>query len=385
MKLLTILSLLACLLPANLHAQDREINGRVLDSRRAPVAEATVSTFWRANGRAKRPDGTDFDLDNRSELEEYWGRLGQMAPLSLDSSQAVTDGSGHFKVVVHNGRQRTLMAMDASRSMGGIAELPDDATASERLIEITLVPLATVKARFRSSQHSKAFQWTHAYVELMPDPKKPLAIDRLISCGSFDGRLEFRLPPGDYQLDAYASSNLQSEDIDLRVHPTTKFTVRALDSEIDLGVLQLTAAPPDRNVLERQSKDEGRWHNVTEHYGEIAPEWHSVDGCGIDHKKNIGQLHGKWVLLDFWGLGCAPCLGRGIPKLMDFYEKNSSSKSKFEIVGVCIDHSGEITTMRQLESRLATIECMCGKERRFRSQLFLTIRSRRGNAMVFPD
>ena len=348
-------SLLACLLPAILHAQDRAISGRVLDAKGTPVAKATVSTFWRANGSAKRPDGTDFDLNHRSELVEYWSRLGQMAPLSLDDSQAVTDVRGPFKVVVHNVRPRTLIAMDASRNIGAIAELPDDATA-ERMIEIKLVPLATVKARIRSSQNSNAFQWTHAYVELTPDPKNPLAIHRLISCGSFDGRLEFRLPPGDYQLDAYASSNLQSEDIDLRVHTVPEFTVRETDSEIDLGVLELTAAPPDRNVLERESKDKGRWRDATEHYGEIAPEWHSVDGRGIDHRKNIGQLQGKWVLLDFWGLGCAPCLGRGIPKLMEFYEKNAKSKSKFEIVGVCIDYSGEIATVCELESRLAAIE-----------------------------
>ena len=109
-------SLLACLLPAILHAQDRAISGRVLDAKGTPVAKATVSTFWRANGSAKRPDGTDFDLNHRSELVEYWSRLGQMAPLSLDDSQAVTDVRGHFKVVVHNVRQRTLIAMDASRN-----------------------------------------------------------------------------------------------------------------------------------------------------------------------------------------------------------------------------------------------------------------------------
>jgi len=357
-KLFVHLSLFACLLSANLHAEDREMSGRVLDRTGAPVTKATVSTFWRANGSAKRPDGTDYvlDLDKRSELEEYWGRLGQMAPLSLDSAQAVTDEEGNFKVVLHNGRQRLLMAMDASRTIGGIAELPDDVNASRKTIEITLVPMATVKAKFRSSQHSKGFQFTHAYVELLPDPTRPLANDRVISCGSFDRRLEFRLPPGDYQLDAYAISNLQSEEIDLRVHPTTKFTVRESDSEIDLGVLELTEAPPDRNVLERQSKDAGRWHNVTQHYGEVAPEWYSVDGRGIDHKKNIGQLRGKWVVLDFWGMSCAPCLARGIPKMIDFYEKNSKFRERFEVIGLCIDFTGEIDAMLKLDKALSSVE-----------------------------
>ena len=77
-----------------LHAQEREISGRIVDSKGAPVANATVSTFWRSNGSAKRSDGTDFDLGKRVDLEEFWGRLGQMAPLSVESSQAVSNANG---------------------------------------------------------------------------------------------------------------------------------------------------------------------------------------------------------------------------------------------------------------------------------------------------
>ena len=45
MKLFVHLSLFACLLSANLHAEDREMSGRVLDRTGAPVTKATVSTF----------------------------------------------------------------------------------------------------------------------------------------------------------------------------------------------------------------------------------------------------------------------------------------------------------------------------------------------------
>jgi len=354
-KLAIPISFALCLSVLHVHAQDREISGRVVDSKGAPVVDATVSTFWRSNGSAKRADGTDFDLGKRADLEEFWGRLGQMAPLSVDSSQAVSDANGHFKLVVHNGRQRILMALDAGRNTGGIVELPDNAN-TKQMVEITLVPLVTVKASFRSGQDSKTFEWTHAYAEMRQNPERPLAINRVISCGSFDGRLEFRLPPGDYQLDAYGSSSLQSDDTDLRVHPAPEFTVRHSDSELDLGALELTMAPPDRSMLERQSKTEGRWHDATQHYGEAAPEWYSIDGRGIDHKKNIGQFKGKWVLLDFWGLSCAPCLGRGIPKMMDFYEKNSHLKDQFEIVGVCIDLSGDLDSIEKLDAALESIE-----------------------------
>ena len=355
MKLAIPICFALCLSALNLHAQNREISGRVLDNKGAPVVDARVSTFWRSNGSAKHFDGTDYDLGNRAELEEFWGRLGQMAPLSVDTSQAVTDAKGHFKLVAHNGRQRILMALDAGGDTGGIVELPDNAN-SEQKIEITLVPLVTVKARFGSARDTKTFEWTHAYVEMRPNPERPLAIDRVISCGSFDGRLEFRLPPGNYKLDAYGSSSLQSDDTDLFVHPTPEFTVRQSESELDLGVLELTMAPPDRSMLERQSKAEGLWQDATKQYGEAAPQWYSIDGRGIDHKKNIGQFKGKWVLLDFWGLSCAPCLGHGIPKMMGFYEKNSHLKDQFEIVGICIDYSGELDTMEKLDAAMEPIE-----------------------------
>jgi hypothetical protein len=41
---------------------------------------------------------------------------------------------------------------------------------------------------------------------------------------------------------------------------------------------------------------------------------------------------------------------------MDFYEKNARFKSRFEVVGLCIDYSGEIGTMTKLDSKVAPIE-----------------------------
>ena len=331
-------------------SQERSITGRVVEQEGKPVAKASVSPFWSANGSRRRSDGTAFDLQDTEQLHQYWGRLGQM-----ESDQAMrTDDDGSFTVSL-GWRDRALFAMDADRTHGCIVEVPQTSESGGPLV-IQLARLATVTGKFRSSVESKSIAWSHIYVELPLNAKNPLASNRVISCGSFDRRFEVRLPPGTYHLDAYGVSDLTADVMDLGVHPAPQFTVRNTDTVLDIGVFDMTLAPPDRNFLENESKQEGRWDDYTKHYGELAPEWNSIDGRGIDHRKNLKVLRGKWVLLDFWGMSCAPCLKDGIPKMMEFYERNSKSKSRFEIIGVCIDYSGEIDDMSKLDKALSQIE-----------------------------
>jgi thiol-disulfide isomerase/thioredoxin len=331
-------------------SQERSISGRVVNTEGMPVANVSVATFWRANGSSRKSDGTEFDLQDKAQLLEYWGRLGQMEP--SDSTETKVDGT--FTISPRS-RDRALFALTADRNYGCISEVAENAYKDSEIV-MRLTRLVTVTAEFRTSVKGKSFDWCHAYVELLPDEKNPLANNRLISCGSFDRRFEARLPPGDYQLDAYAVSDSVADIIDLRVQPAPKFTVRSTDTELDIGVLDLTVAPPSREVLERESKQAARWNDYTKHYGEPAPDWYSVDGRGIDHQKNLQSLKGKWVILDFWGISCAPCLGRGIPKMMDFYERNAKSRERFEVIGICIDFTGEIDRMSELDKALSSIE-----------------------------
>lgn len=42
--------------------------------------------------------------------------------------------------------------------------------------------------------------------------------------------------------------------------------------------------------------------------------------------------------------------------MMDFYERNSHLKDRFEIVGVCIDYSGDLDSIEKLDAALESIE-----------------------------
>jgi cytochrome c biogenesis protein CcmG/thiol:disulfide interchange protein DsbE len=60
-----------------------------------------------------------------------------------------------------------------------------------------------------------------------------------------------------------------------------------------------------------------------------------VNGKG---KVSLGSLHGKVVLLDFWGTFCEPCK-KSFPKLQDLYTKYGDSGLK--IVGVSEDEADD--------------------------------------------
>jgi thiol-disulfide isomerase/thioredoxin len=70
--------------------------------------------------------------------------------------------------------------------------------------------------------------------------------------------------------------------------------------------------------------------------GSISPEFSqtTLDGKNF----NLKQLRRKYVVLDFWGSWCAPCL-YGIPKMKEYYNKY---KTQIEFVGIaCNDTESE--------------------------------------------
>jgi len=190
------LAVLMAILPIASHfafAEERSITGRVVDADGRPVANASVATFWRANGPARRPDGTGFDLEDPAQLREFWGNVGEMAPIE----SAETNGDGTFTASVQP-FDRALFAMNHDRTHGCIVEVPRASDAGHPVL-LRVVPLVTVVAEFRTSVASVPVDWFHAFVELPWDATNPLGNRRLVSCGSFDRRFEVKLPPGNIQ------------------------------------------------------------------------------------------------------------------------------------------------------------------------------------------
>lgn len=72
--------------------------------------------------------------------------------------------------------------------------------------------------------------------------------------------------------------------------------------------------------------------------GETAPDFEAIMLNG--EKMHLSDTRGKYVLLDFWGSWCPPCLEE-TPELVNLYKRYSNQKFKdgagFEIVAVGIE------------------------------------------------
>lgn len=67
------------------------------------------------------------------------------------------------------------------------------------------------------------------------------------------------------------------------------------------------------------------------HAGDMPPAYTYLDRSGDGHL--LSELRGKYVLLDFWSLGCGPCI-ESIPYLARLYERCSE---RLEIVSISLD------------------------------------------------
>ena len=72
--------------------------------------------------------------------------------------------------------------------------------------------------------------------------------------------------------------------------------------------------------------------------GEPAPAWEATTVAG--ESISSSTLQGKYVLLDFWGSWCAPCID-ALPKLADVYARFGGEQ--FELVGFAYESEASLT------------------------------------------
>ncbi len=345
MRRLMLGSLVVLVAAAGARAGDREVRGRVVDEAGRPVAEAAVGCFWRANGPSRDAAGKPYDLTKDENVKAFWSHLGQMEPFEK-KDPVMTGADGRFSLPLPE-RYHFLMAMDRARRRGGLAILPKGKEGEP--VEVRIGPLVRMRGSFEGPAPGQRPYWTHVYVNLPDDPTRPLDTGRLVSCGSFDAKFDVSLPPGRYSLQAY-SQHAEKDVFEGEIIPDRPIALEAASREVDLG--RLTFSPYRVTV---RMKEAGTWWDHTKHYGEPAPRWHVTDARGVSKDVQISDFKGKWILVDFWGFGCVPCLKRGLPKLVKFYEEHQDQRDRFEILALCVDPDGEVNSMAEVERRLEPI------------------------------
>ncbi len=140
-------------------------------------------------------------------------------------------------------------------------------------------------------------------------------------CTSTDGAFEFLAPPGTYAVHAYGSD-----------FPRREVTVAVPAGEAEFAVPPIALKASALLLLK----------------GKPAPELEGIVGWA-GKPARFADLRGKWVLVDFWGYWCGPCVG-AMPVLIELHEKFAGKG--LVIVGVHVDVDGEVDTAERLAEKL---------------------------------
>ena len=267
-----------------------KVKGRVVAADGSPVAGADVASFW------------SFDGGNASPF---------------DAVQ--TDGEGRFTIEEDfHGRSGPLMAMNADRTAGGWisvdpAQIPGSA-------EIKFGPLVRVHGNFECTELApRKPGWTNVY--MMTESKL-----RLLQCGSKQAAFDLKLPVGTYRLYGYGSGDL--------TQVSKVLELKADQPDLDLGTLNIPASP------------------LGKMYDKPAPALHITDARGIGKDVKLADLKGKWVVLDFWGYWCGPCVGDSLPDLMQLWDEFPDDRDKFVFLAFHDPHAKDFA---ELDQKLAPI------------------------------
>ncbi len=333
----------ACLVATSASASEvREVRGRVLDETGKPASGVDIAHFWQSNGAVWNPDGTMIDLGTEKAQKEFQARIGQMGPGAPEFVKTNENGQFSLKLATNI---HTLMALDAPRQRGGLGVIPKDDPSKP--IEIRLGPLVRVRGTFEGPQKGVRPPWTFIYVHTSEDETRPLDSTRLVGCSSDEARFDMLLCPGRYSIEAY--SDKRKEFLSGK-----QFVVDAGVRELDLGTFLLPAFNSIITQLE-QSRANGTFGDYHKHYGRKPPAWHATETRGVKRDVQVGDFEGKWLVIDFWALGCTPCLKKTLPELIAFYEEHADKRDRFEIVSICLDPQDESHTLAQVDRELAPV------------------------------
>lgn len=307
-----------------------QINGRVTDEQGQPVYDADVSTFW-------------------------WSKNGKMVPVE----PSTTDIEGKFTISIWLGPKKiaALMVMDKNHSYGGIRVL--NSTNIDKFQDIKLRPSVTLMGEFFDKKLDQSQDGTRAYIIPLPglnfeilsyreetremiiyytfaplltqlgvkikDGPPPMAAPIAMN-ENRESKFTFRLPPGKYLFGSIGE------------HVSLKPQVIELDSEEYVSDLQ--------KVYPTKLK------HIARFYGKKPPLWNVTAARGIKKDVKLSDFKGKWLLLEFWGYWCGPCVGSSLPRLMNLYETHKDKRDQFEILAF---HDASVKNFQELDKHLKSI------------------------------
>lgn len=261
-----------------------------------PAAGATVFGFMFHRESAKAKPGWQFDKPIKTEAD------------------------GTAKVPYEQLRFAPLAARDEAGKQIGLAAV-SPVSLQTGVATIVLKPQCRISGTLVCEKLRKAGKplgWTNVYLNC--------GGRRIASYDFTEGKYEFLVPPGTYTLKPYGS-DLRGKDIPV--------TVPEGQSELAIKPIALTASSLLRLLQ-----------------GGPAPELEGVVAWKGE-KVKLADLKGKYVLLEFWGYWCGPCI-HSMPVLIELHEKFADKG--LAIIGVHLDLNGEVDTAAKYDEKIAPIK-----------------------------
>jgi thiol-disulfide isomerase/thioredoxin len=196
-------------------------------------------------------------------------------------------------------------------------------TDGNEVQQITVHPARWVRGELKCSQLEavdKPVAWTNVYV--IQGMERPLCW-----MSNEGGKYEFLLPAGDYKLEAYGSETFQ---VHIPLHVDAGEEAVSLDA-IDLPLTRLALLK-----------------------GKPAPELRGVVAWKNSRGLKLADLKGRYVLLDFWGHWCGPCVA-GMPNLFAVRDRIPEEKLAIIAVHVGLEGEEEVNTPDKLDAALADV------------------------------
>ena len=272
----------------------KEITIRVTGPDEKPVVGAKAATWM----------GKQLESPKKSTAPVEWHL----------SDSAATDSEGTVKAKYD--RLPVVIRDENSKLIAYPVATPAQLASGE--LKVVLGPECRVTGKIVSEELTKAggkIAWTNVYLNREGR--------RVASCGSFEtGAFDFVVTPGVYTLYAYGEE-LPRKEVTITVPPNR--------SEYAVEPINLKASA------------------FAFLKGKPAPEFIDVVGW-VGKPVKLADLKGQYVLVDFWGYWCGPCVA-AMPVLIELHEKFHDKG--LAIIGIHVDGDGEVATAEQFNAKNA--------------------------------